>query len=406
VFRVVNGGTPTSDPEHWDGEVPWATPVDIGRVNGSVLTTTDRTLTELGLRTGSRLVPAESLILSTRAPIGYVARTAVPTAFNQGCKGLELATDGDVRYFLYQFAVSTDPLAARGQGSTFIELSAEALSSAPVVVPPPVAQRAIADFLDSETARIDALIAKKRQLVHLIEQRFRTLRRFTVEGGAGSRADDQGWHRVRLRFLVERPVSGVWGKEPGEDEVDVACLRVADFDRWEGVARRAEPTMRSISHSELSNSRLATNDLLIEKSGGGERSPVGYVTRFMGFDLPAVSSNFVARLRPLATMHPAYLAEVFAAAYDGGFNLPYIKQTTGIQNLDLGAFLGQPWVIPPLAGQVSMAAAIAHARRIATSLRGALALQIELLAEHRQALITAAVTGEFDVAAEFTEVPS
>jgi hypothetical protein len=53
-----------------------------------------------------------------------------------------------------------------------------------------------------------------------------------------------------------------------------------------------------------------------------------------------------------------------------------------------------------------MAAAIAHARRIATSLRGALALQIELLAEHRQALITAAVTGEFDVAAEFTEVPS
>src|SRR5271157_1993578 len=88
VFRVINGGTPTSDPANWNGSVPWATPVDLGRSHGGVIRDTDRTLTIDGLRAGSSLVPGGSLIVSTRAPIGYVAEVAEPTAFNQGCRGL------------------------------------------------------------------------------------------------------------------------------------------------------------------------------------------------------------------------------------------------------------------------------------------------------------------------------
>jgi type I restriction enzyme S subunit len=88
LFRVVNGGTPTSEPENWDGDVPWATPVDLGHVHGGYLAETQRTLTDQGVKTGSSLVAGGSLILSTRAPIGYIAETKVPMAFNQGCHAL------------------------------------------------------------------------------------------------------------------------------------------------------------------------------------------------------------------------------------------------------------------------------------------------------------------------------
>lgn len=134
LFRVVNGGTPTSDPDNWDGDVRWATPIDLGRVNGRHLTSTDRTLTTEGLMTGSRSVPAGSLIVSTRAPIGYIAETTATTAFNQGCRGLVPVVELDTRYFRYQLGAITDRLTAAGQGSTFVELSSDALAATEVVV--------------------------------------------------------------------------------------------------------------------------------------------------------------------------------------------------------------------------------------------------------------------------------
>ncbi|MGI8702289.1 MAG: restriction endonuclease subunit S [Nocardioidaceae bacterium] len=160
-FRIVNGGTPTSEADNWDGEVPWATPIDLARVDGRLLGQTARTLTAGGARRGSVLVAAGSLILSTRAPIGYIARTNREVAFNQGCKALVPITDIDARYDTYVLGSITRQLQGLGQGSTFADLSNEALLGFAVPAPPLAAQRKIADFLDAETARIDALAATR-----------------------------------------------------------------------------------------------------------------------------------------------------------------------------------------------------------------------------------------------------
>ncbi len=171
LFRVVNGGTPTSDESNWGGGIHWATPVDLGRVHGRTLDGTGRTLSEVGLRSGSVAIPARSLIISTRAPIGYVAETATRTAFNQGCRGLVPARPLDTRFYRYVIVSMSSELQAAGQGSTFVELSGDALSQVRVPSPPIPVQRAIADFLDTETARIDALLTKKRRMIELIELR-------------------------------------------------------------------------------------------------------------------------------------------------------------------------------------------------------------------------------------------
>lgn len=184
VFRILNGGTPTSDVENWDGEIPWATPIDLARHDGQRVGSTGRTLSRIGLSSGSRCVAAGSLILSTRAPIGYVSETTVPMAFNQGCRGLEPRSEAalDARYFRYQFSALAEQLQVAGQGSTFLELTTEDLGATQIHVPDLREQRAIADYLDTETARIDALITKKRRLIDLLDERTAELAELTILG--------------------------------------------------------------------------------------------------------------------------------------------------------------------------------------------------------------------------------
>ena len=170
LFRIVNGGTPTADPINWDGEVRWATPVDLARVDGEFIDETERRLTATGLRSGSRSVPSESLILSTRAPIGYIAQTGREMAFNQGCRGLVPVENMDIRYFRYQLSALRNDLQALGAGSTFQELSTGALATMRLTNPDVATQRMIADLLDAKTDRVDGLIDKHRQMIELLTE--------------------------------------------------------------------------------------------------------------------------------------------------------------------------------------------------------------------------------------------
>ncbi len=180
VFRIVNGGTPTASAENWGGDIAWATPADLARCDGAQILSTQRALTPVGLESGSNLVPAGGLIISSRAPIGYVVETVKPTAINQGCKGLSPRQEVDIRFFRYQLSVMTAQLQSRGQGSTFTEISSDALASCPIGVPSLSGQREIADSLDVLTAKFDALIVAKRRQQWLLEQRRRMLPEATL----------------------------------------------------------------------------------------------------------------------------------------------------------------------------------------------------------------------------------
>lgn len=182
IFRVVNGGTPTSDESNWHGDVPWATPVDLGAVDGKRITSTARSLTRQGLLAGSSSVPEGSIIVSTRAPIGYVAETTCEMAFNQGCRGLVPRAELDVRYFRYQLIARRPELVALGQGSTFSELSSDALAAFKVACPPLSRQRLVADRLDTEAAFIDTMVEKTRRAIALLRERRQALITAAVTG--------------------------------------------------------------------------------------------------------------------------------------------------------------------------------------------------------------------------------
>jgi type I restriction enzyme, S subunit len=173
LFSVVNGSTPkTSAPDYWDGDIPWVTPDDLGALSSTEMLQTRRYITKSGYDScGTTLVPKGSLVLSTRAPIGYLAIAGVDLCTNQGCRCLVFLGNSYQKYFYYQILTARSELESWGQGSTFKELGKSHLEYIHLVEPPYHEQSDISTFLDCETAKIDALIEKKERLIKLLQEK-------------------------------------------------------------------------------------------------------------------------------------------------------------------------------------------------------------------------------------------
>jgi type I restriction enzyme S subunit len=150
---------------------------------------------------------------------------------------------------------------------------------------------------------------------------------------------------MQLRRAFESAEGGTWGSEPGDDAFDVACIRGTDFNITSLRVDASRLPIRSISAADWTRRRLRAGDIVIEKSGGGEQQPVGRAVLF-DLSIDAVPTNFAARLRPNVEHDPRFLTYLLSSCYSGGQTRSAIKQTTGIQNLDLGAFLSTRVSVP------------------------------------------------------------
>lgn len=189
---------------------------------------------------------------------------------------------------------------------------------------------------------------------------------------------------MRLKSTVASIKAGVWGDEP-DGENDLPVIRVADFDRDRLVVEEA-PTCRSISLSERNGRLLEPGDLLIEKSGGGDKNPAGIVVRY-SMSVPAVCSNFLVAMKPAEGFLSKYLVYLHSALYSCGATRVAIKQTTGIQNVDLEDYFDQQVALPSLKEQIQIANFLdAETERI-SQLIAVKQKQVDLLTEKRSAVI-------------------
>lgn len=199
------------------------------------------------------------------------------------------------------------------------------------------------------------------------------------------------WNRFRIKFALSNSNAGVWGDDEKGDENDIACFRVADFDYIHGCLRFDKLTYRNIEKKQLENRELHRGDLLIEKSGGGDATPVGRVVRF-NFEDRATCSNFVNFVSMRDNYDSNFFYYYFNAIYSNKENMLYFNQTTGIQNLKIGEYLGQLIYLPSYQEQQSISSYLDKKcadidKVIATQQR-----RIELLQELKQSTITHAVT--------------
>ena len=121
ICRVTQGGTPdTSITNYWGGAVKWITPAEMGKGECPYVAETVRTITEAGLKNcSSELLPKNSVIISTRAPIGHLAINKVQMAINQGCRGLVPLSLSNAHFIYYYLLRSKGALNDLGAGNTF-----------------------------------------------------------------------------------------------------------------------------------------------------------------------------------------------------------------------------------------------------------------------------------------------
>jgi type I restriction enzyme, S subunit len=156
------------------------------------------------------------------------------------------------------------------------------------------------------------------------------------------------WAIKRMKSLFAYHKAGAWGEDAKNNSFDRVCLRIADFDYSRlKFKTNIEYTKRNYKEKIISSLFLNEGDILIEKSGGGEKTPVG---RCVIYDMDLIEplyANFMEKLVVRKTVSPQYIVYLLNTMYSNGAIWKYIKQTTGLQNLDLDSLLSYEYLPSP-----------------------------------------------------------
>lgn len=175
IGTVVGGATPsTKKPENYeDGKIAWITPKDLSTFSGRYIERGERNITEIGLKSCStQLLPPNTILFSSRAPIGYVAIAANEVCTNQGFKSVIPNENTDPLFLFYLLKYNKDKIEGMGSGTTFKEVSGNTMKNIVVNVPTDKkVQEKIAAILGS----IDDKIEENEQINNNLEQQAQAI---------------------------------------------------------------------------------------------------------------------------------------------------------------------------------------------------------------------------------------
>ncbi len=389
LFSVVNGATPDSqNPEYWAGDVPWVTPEDLSSRISCGISDSKRTITTAGYAScGTTLVPAGAIVLSTRAPIGYLGIAERDLCTNQGCKSLVPLQELSSKYFFYQLSVQTPALNRMGRGTTFLELSSNELAAFKVWAPPAGMQVRIANFLDEQTARIDALIAEKEQLFTLLtESKESAIERAVLP--------PEGQPLKALKRVTTRVITGPFGSALHSAEYISGGIPVINPAHIIGATLRPDSNVSVTEEraESLSSYRLTPGELVVGRRGEMGRCalvpPEG--------DGWICGTGSLLATPKLSEAVPAYLQLVVSSrAARDWLSLESVGST--MENLNSEILGRLPGFFPSIAEQTSRVETAMLAIAQHDTLMTHVEEHISRLREYRSSLISAAVTGQLDI---------
>ncbi len=284
-------------------------------------------------------------------------------------------------------------------------LAIERIKNLLIPVPPLAEQEAIAAWLDTQCGEIDAAIAKVDREIELIDELKQSEISRVVTRGLNPDAPllpsgidwigdiPEHWKKSRIKNHISRSAAGVWGDDEKGNKNDIICFRIADFNYGERCLSFDKITIRNIDPKQLEGRYLSKGDLLIEKSGGGETTPVGRVV-YCNFDGKATYTNFIHSITLSDNVDSRFFLYYFNMLYSNKINLLYFNQTTGLQNLQIGEYLGQAIYLPPLSEQQAIADYLDKKCAEIDGLKAKLNKKRETLKELRQSIISEVVTGK------------
>lgn len=305
---VLGGGTPSRErPEYWNGTIPWLTPGELTGNGDKYVVETLECISELGLgRSGAKLVPIGSLLVTSRASIGFCALAGKPMATNQGFKNLIPGDSVDPSYLFHLGRTLGREMKRRASGTTFLEISGREFGRIRVHLPPLEEQRWIAEILDT----IDQTIQATERIIAKHKRVRRGLASDLLEGKS-TRAT-RNWRKHRLIEIVASSVDGPFGSalktEHYVPSAGVRVVRLANLGdgNWidgddafieEGYAR------------VLRRHDVRAGDVLVASLGDDNHRP-GRACLYPKVFAPGIVKADCFRFRPSRSVDSRFLMEI------------------------------------------------------------------------------------------------
>jgi type I restriction enzyme S subunit len=341
-----------------------------------------------------RLVaPGDTIVSTVRTYLRAVLPISGPTDHVIVSTGFAVVSPGkQMHHAFLSWYLQSDPfvdeVVARSNGVSYPAIAASDMGRIHVRLPPRAEQRAIADFLDTETARIDALIAKKRRMIGLLQERWQALIDRYIDGS-----------EVPLRRLVSHFVD-YRGATPEKADEGVPLV-TASHIKGGLIDHSTDPQYLapSVYEAWMRRGWPEVGDVVITTE-----APLGEVAQIYE-PLVALAQRVILLKADVDRADSGFLSLALRASR---FQSALLANATGSTALGIKAdrLKRLPVAVPDIKTQRSLVSALRSAEETKRRLQSALERQVQLLTERRQALITAAVTSELDIARTMAEEAS
>jgi type I restriction enzyme, S subunit len=185
IAEVVGGGTPsTRDTANFGGSIPWLTPADLSGYTSKYISHGERSISEQGLKSSSaKMMPAGTVLFTSRAPIGYVAIASTSLCTNQGFKSFVLK-EGVLPDYVYWWLKGNKELAESfASGTTFLELSGTKAKHLPIPIPPTTEeQEQIVAEIEKQFSRLDEAVTALKRIQANLKRYKAAVLKAAVEG--------------------------------------------------------------------------------------------------------------------------------------------------------------------------------------------------------------------------------
>ena len=300
LTKVISGGTPkTKIDEYFGGSIAWLTPADLSKYKNKYIAKGRRNITKLGLdKSSAKLLPKDSVLFSSRAPIGYTVIASNPICTNQGFKNLIPNEFYVPSYAYYYLKHSKGYIESQASGTTFREISGKKLGEVPFPLPPLAEQQRIVAKLDSLFGHLDVLKERLARIPELIKD----------------------FRQSVLTQAVTGKLTEEWreGKELGEAKKILAQIRDFRIKEYEEGCKKAKengsrkprkPILEiqvELSHSKLPRKWTHCSIGEIGDVSNGS-TPSRKNKSYWGGNIPWVSSGLVQNCRIDQTLE--YISE-------------------------------------------------------------------------------------------------
>lgn len=333
--EVVSGSTPkTNRGEYWDGQYPWITPAEINSDTRYVYDT-QRKLTDLGVKSSSlKLLKKNTVLLTSRAPIGKVAIAGVDLYCNQGFKNLicneEVACP---KYLYYWLSSKTAYLNSLGRGATFKEISKSIVEEIEIPILPIEKQTKVADVLD----KAQELIDKRKEQIAACEELIKSLF-YHMFGDPVTNSKKWKKRNIGSRFVVKTGATPLRDEKEYWEKGSIPWIKTAELTG--ALILESEECITHLGCRNSSVSFLPKETILIAMYGQGKTRGM---TGKLGIE--ATTNQACAALLPNSLDNQDFVWSQLKLTYN---DLRNLGRGGNQPNLNLNLVKGFEIIVPPI----------------------------------------------------------